>query len=141
MEPLYDKPGIAGVSRVIIVTDSLYLHQCLSSAPYWKKQKWLSMDGKPIENSDLWNEIITLRPKLRVAHEIQWSKGKTSPILKEVDRRAKDAAKCPTETDWGFRGGKVGRSKSKSKRASILFPAQGQQEVINIYRKTASGKN
>lgn len=140
LEHIRRNTPIAGVSRVIIITDSSYLHNYLRTAPYWKKQRWLSLDGKPIENSDLWDEIITLRPKLRVAHEIQWSKGKTSSILKEVDRRAKAAAKSPTETDWGFRAGKVGRSKAKSKRASTLFPAQGQEVVINIYRKRLPGK-
>jgi len=130
----------SGVSRVIVITDSLYLHDCLRRAPYWKKQKWLSLDGRPIENSDLWDEIVSLRPKLRIPHAIQWSKGKTSPILKEVDRRAKDAAKSPTEVDWGFRGGKVARSKAKIKRASTLFPAHGQEVVINIYRKRLPGK-
>jgi hypothetical protein len=47
-----------------------------------------------------------------VSLDIQWIKGKTSPILKEVDRRAKAAARHPTNIDRGFRGGKVGRSKT-----------------------------
>src|SRR5438094_5609418 len=103
------------VSRVIIVTDSLYLHDHQRRAAYWKKQKWLNLDGRPIENSSLWNELLSLRAKVRVATEIQYSKGKTSAILNEVDRRAKAAANRPTEIDRGFRGGKVARSKSKSR--------------------------
>jgi len=74
------------------------------------------------------------------ATEIQWSKGKTSAILNEVDRRAKAAANRPTEIDRGFRGGKVARSKSKSRKASTPFPARSQEVVINIYRKRLPGK-
>jgi ribonuclease HI len=126
--------------RVIIVTDSLYLHDNHRRAPTWKKQEWLSLDGRSIENPDLWNEFLSLRRKIRVPLELQWSKGKTSPILKEVDRRAKAAAQAPTEVDRGFRGGKVARSKTKSRKASTLFPAQGQEVVINIYRKRLPGQ-
>jgi hypothetical protein len=105
-----------------------------------EKQEWLSLDGRSIENPDLWNEFLSLRRKIRVPMELQWSKGKTSAILKEVDHRAKAAAQCPTETDRGFRGGKVAKSKTKSRKASTLFPAQGQEAVINIYRKRLPGK-
>src|SRR5438045_2337970 len=79
------------ISRAIIVTDSLYLHNYHRQAVNWKKQNWLNRDGRPIENSDLWNEFISVRTKIRVSLDIQWSKGKTSAILKEVDRRAKAA--------------------------------------------------
>lgn len=66
--------------------------------------------------------------------------GKSAPILKEVDRRAKAAAKQPTNVDRGFRGGKVSRSKTPGKSASTLFSARGQEAVINVYRKTLAGK-
>jgi ribonuclease HI len=137
----YIRRNALGVSRVIIVTDSLYLHNFHRQAVNWKKQNWLNRDGRPIENPDLWKEFISSRARVRVALDIQWSKGKTSAILKEVDRRAKAAAHRVLEPDRGFRGGKVARSKAKSKRASTLFPAQGQEVVINIYRKRLPGKS
>lgn len=128
------------LSRVIIITDSLYLHDNHHRAVNWKKQKWLSLDGRSIENPDLWNEFLSLRAKARVSLDIQWSKGKTSAILKDVDRRAKAAATRPIGIDRGFRPGKVARSKAKTKRASTLFPAHGQEVLINIYRKRLPGK-
>ena len=128
------------ISRVIVVTDSQYLHKYHRSAPYWKKQKWQSRDGNPIENPDLWREFLSLWAKLPVRTELAWSKGKRSDILKEVDRRAKAAAQRPMEIDRGFRGGKVARSKTKTRKASTLFPAHGQEAVINIYRKRLPGK-
>jgi ribonuclease HI len=128
------------VRRVLVVSDSMYVNDNHTRAPHWKLDKWKNLDGKPVENRDLWNELLSLRPKVRASTEIQWVRGKSSPILKEVDRRAKAAAKQPTNTDRGFRGGKVSRSKTSEKSASSLFPARGQAEVINIYRKKMADK-
>jgi len=64
-------------------------------------------------------------------------KGKKSPILKAVDSDAKAAAHQPLEKDYGFRAGKVGRSKVKGARTSaILFVGKGQEAIIHVYRKT-----
>lgn len=128
------------VRRVVIISDSMYVNDNHTRAPYWKHDKWKNLDGRPVENSDLWNELLSLRPKVRASTEIQWVRGKTSPVLKEVDRRAKAAAKQPTEIDRGFRGGKVARSKTGGKSASSLFPARGEPEIINIYRKKMASK-
>lgn len=128
------------VRRVLIVSDSMYVNDNHGRAPYWKKNKWKNLNGRPVENHDRWNEFLSLRPKVRASTEIQWVRGKSAPILQEVDRRAKAAAKQPTEIDRGFRGGKVARSKTPVKSASSLFPARGQAEVINIYRKKMADK-
>lgn len=133
-------PSSLGISRVLIVTDSLYVNDNHRRAPYWKKNKWKNLDGKPVENSDLWNEFLLLRPKVRLITEVQWIKGKSTPLLKEVDRRAKAAAKHPIHIDRGFRGGKVSRSKTQSRDASSLFQARGQENAINIYRKKMVGR-
>jgi ribonuclease HI len=129
-----------GVQRVIIITDSLYISESHRRAPYWKKEKWKNLDGRPLENADLWNEFLLSRSKVRVSMDIQLTKGKSSPVLKEVDRIAKAAARQPTEVDRGFRGGKVARSKTAGKAASTLFPASGQEATVNIYRKKYAGK-
>lgn len=126
--------------RIIIISDSQYVNDNHRRAPYWKKNGWKNADGKPVENADLWNELLLLRPKVRTSTEIRWAKGKSAPILKEVDRRAKAAAKRPTNVDRGFRGGKVARSKTPGRSASTLFSAGGQELVINVYRKKLAGK-
>lgn len=126
--------------RIIVITDSLYVNDNHHRAPYWKKNGWKNADGKPVENADLWNELLLLRPKVRTSTEIQWVKGKSAPILKEVDRRAKAAARRPTNVDRGFRGGKVARSKTPGRSASTLFSARGQELAINVYRKKLAGR-
>ena len=126
--------------RIIVISDSMYLNDSHRRAPYWKKNGWKNADGKLVENEDLWNELLLLRPKVRTSTEIQWVKGKSAPILKEVDRRAKAAAKQPTNVDRGFRGGKVARSRTPGRSASTLFSARGQELVINVYRKKPAGR-
>jgi ribonuclease HI len=128
------------LQRVLIVTDALYVHSYYRHAPNWRGNGWRTSDGRPVENADLWKGFLSAQSKVGVRTEIHWSKGKTTPVLNEVDRAAKYAARHPSETDWGFRPGKVARSKITVKGASAPFPASGQEAVICIYRKSSVGK-
>ena len=91
---------------------------------------WRNLDGKPVENRDLWKRLLSIRAKVTVRTDLKWMLGKKSAILKSVDKAAKIAASQPWKTDLGFKGGKVGRSKGGSKRAAGLFPATGQDAVL-----------
>ncbi len=86
-----------------------------------------------MENKDLWKEMLSIRRGLRVRVDVEWTKGKKSPILKAVDRSAKAAAAMPAREDWGFRSGKIGRSKNNVNQAAKMFPATGQEAIIRIY--------
>jgi ribonuclease HI len=129
------------IQRVQIVTDSRYVHDNIPRLEEWRRNKWKNRYGRPIENDNLWKRFLTLRhAKLGLRIDFEWKKGKKSPILKAVDAAAKAAAHQPWERDFGFRGGKVGRSKVKSARASaILFPASGQEAIIHVYRSRLVG--
>jgi ribonuclease HI len=130
-----------GIQRVIIVTDSKYVYENWSRAHFWKANGWRNASGRPVENPDVWKELLYIRPKVRVRTEIVWRKGKTTPILKEVDRCAKRAADQPWNTDRGFREGKIARSTLGPRNASTLFPARGQEATIRVYRSGMVGKN
>lgn len=121
------------VTRVLIVTDSLYIHDNQHLGPQWRRAGWKNRFGRPIENSDLWKKFLSMRARRMIRTEITWRKGKKTPILRLVDQAAKNASKNPTKADRGFRGGKVARSKVKGGSAS-LCPARGQEEIIRIYR-------
>jgi ribonuclease HI len=121
------------LERVLIVTDSLYVHKNQNMPSQWRREGWKNRFGKPIENSDLWKRFLSVRGRTRIRTEIIWRKGKKSLILNRVDKAAKNASKNPTKVDRGFRGGKVARSRVKGASAS-LYPANGQREIIRIYR-------
>jgi ribonuclease HI len=129
------------VERVQIVTDSKYVHDWFFLAERWRKNGWRNLDGKPVENRDLWKQLLSVRSKVTVRTELKWMPGKKSPILKSVDRAAKIAASQPWETDRGFKSGKVGRSTEGSRRAAASFLAKGQHSVIRIYRSKLVGSD
>jgi len=127
------------VERVMIFTDSLYVYDNYKQAGEWRKNDWKNRYGKPIENPDLWKRFLSVRSKVNVRTEIHWKKGKKSPILKAVDRAAKEAAKNPRKIDRGFRGGKVARSKVLG-GSSSMYVANGQCVTIRVYRSGIIGK-
>lgn len=131
--------GELGAQRVIVFTDSQYVYDCHRLAAAWRGNGWQNRDGRPIENVDLWRRFLAVRQGVRVRVDIRWKKGKTSPILKEVDRAAKAAGKNPRRRDFGFRSGKIARSMAPAGSAS-LYPADGGEATIRVYRTALIGK-
>lgn len=140
MEWLQAESGSKKFTRAIIITDSEYVYTNYKNAQYWKANGWRNSDGKPYENQDLWDILLKLRQKIRFHHEIVWEKGKSRPILVRVDAIAKQGSGNPTETDFGYRGGKFTASRTNSKKAATLFPAQEQEALVRIYKKGIYGK-
>jgi len=129
--------NVLGVQRVQIVTDSLYVYDNIPRADHWRRDGWKNRYGRPIENSDLWQRFLSVRRRVKVRTDFVWQKGKKSPILKAIDSDAKAAARTPWERDYGFKEGKVGKSKMRHGRtAAQLFPAMSQSAIVHIYRKT-----
>lgn len=122
--------------RILIVTDSIYVCENLREAQNtWKSNEWCNSEGRPIENSDLWKLLLSLLTKIGIRVDIEWKKGKTTPIQREVDHLAKSASRAvPERKDRGFVHGKIARTKM-SGIAAELFPARGQEAVIRIYKK------
>jgi ribonuclease HI len=133
LEYVRERGSTLGVQRVQIITDSKYVCDHQNVVPRWRANRWKTLSGRPVENSDLWKRFLTVRSAVKVRSDILWRKGKKSLILKSVDRAAKEAGKSPSKPDRGFRTGKIGRSKVKG-GASSLYPAAGQEKVIYIYK-------
>jgi ribonuclease HI len=141
LEHLQDHGSGYRVERVQIITDSKYVHKHIGTAELWRDNGWKRVSGAPLENADLWKRFLSLRSRrLKLRVEFYWAAGKKTPILKKVDKAAKAAAQNPWETDWGFRGGKVARSKAAEKGAAAPFPASGQTATIRIYRSRSLSK-
>lgn len=129
----------AGVSRVQIITDSQYITKYINLAHTWKKNGWRNQHGEPRENWDLWNQLLSALSKAGIRVTFHWAPGKTTPLLKAVDKAAKRAAKRGgPEVDRGFRPGIVARSMVEG--AASRFPARGQTATIRIYRKDVMAK-
>jgi ribonuclease HI len=124
-------------SRVQIFSDSQYLVNGQRSARFWKKAKWRTLAGRPIENSDLWDEFLPAMSKAGVRVDIIKVVNKSTPLLKFVDRLAKHAAKSQPRKDHGLVVGKIGRAKIKG--TSTLYPASNQVLVARIVRSKTVG--
>lgn len=140
-EWLQNKSNCRGVRRAIIITDSQYVYNNYKNVGYWKKNSWKASSGKPYENSDLWDTFLKEKAKVALNVEIEWEKGKTKTILLRVDKLAKEGAKHPTRNDYGYQSGKIAGTRTGIKKAALLFPANGQEITIRVYRKSVYGKN
>ncbi len=125
-----------GVQHVQIVSDSKYVFDNYHRAAGWSTNGWRNVHGRPLENIDLWKDLLRVRRKLgfRVRVEVKLIAGKSTPVTKMVDQEAKAAAALPTEVDRGFRSGKIGRAKSNTGKAAKLFAAAGQEITIRVYQ-------
>lgn len=124
-------------SRVQIFSDSQYVVNGQSSAPSWKKAKWRTAVGRPIDNWDLWKKFLSAKSKAGIRIDICKVQNKSTPLLKQVDKLAKGAAKSHTRIDRGFVVGKIGRAKIKG--AATMFPAANQVLVVRIVSSKAVG--
>lgn len=128
-------------TRVIIITDSDYVYSNHNNAQYWKDNDWKNADGKPYENHELWDVFLKERQKTKVRVDIVWEKGKTRPVLLRVDALAKQGAKNPTKTDYGFQSGKFTAPRTANKKGATLYSPNGSELLIRVYRKHVYGKN
>ncbi|HEY4222728.1 MAG TPA: ribonuclease HI [Myxococcota bacterium] len=87
--------GLRALKRpcaVLVVTDSNYVVKGMSEWRHgWIKRGWKKADGKPVENRDLWEELVAAAGKHTV--KWQWVKGHAGHLENErVDAAANGAA-------------------------------------------------
>ncbi len=87
--------SINSVNKVYVFTDSMYVSDNLNRAKYeWPKQRWNNRDGRPVENADLWKDLVKQIKKVQRGVEFRWVKGHAKNTYnKAVDKLAKQSAK------------------------------------------------
>lgn len=119
--------------RAIIVTDSDYVYSGHNDVNSWQGNGWQTQSGFDVQNRDLWREYLSLRRNVAMNFRIEWARGKSTEILKEVDKLAKHAASYPTYKDLGYQPGRVSRSKVKDGKLTTTFPNTGEKKIIHVY--------
>jgi ribonuclease HI len=117
----------------VIYTDSLYVYEGSTLALYRQGGQAANREGRPLANPDLWKEFLRARFRIPFRVPLKWFPGKSTPLLRQVDKLAKKAATIPTETDYGYRPGTVAHRFTPGRSAATAFPAQGQSATIRIY--------
>ena len=124
-----------GVTCVLVVTDSDYVRGFIGIAPIWKRNGWRNRDRQPIQNADLWDDLLKARAKAGIRVEFVWEAGKSTGIGKRVDKLAKAAAKRGgRDRDRGYKPAAFCRSMVKG-GVALRYPASGQIAVIRCYAK------
>src|SRR5258708_4244185 len=95
LEMARDHPTLEAVNEVWIYTDSMYVTDNVLNAMFeWHKSKWTNRSGRPIENSELWKELVQAVKKVPRKVRFQWVKGHSKNAHnKAVDKLAKQSAR------------------------------------------------
>lgn len=84
-------------------------------------------------------QFLSARAKAGIRVDFGRVPGKSTPLLKIVDRAAKRAAESGTELDRGLIVGKIGRAKTKG-GAATMYPAACQVVAMRVYASRVVGK-
>jgi len=83
-----------GIPEVRIFTDSNYVKNGITKwIINWKKNGWVTSQGTPVKNKELWIQIDTLRTKMKMI-DWRWVKAHNGhPQNEAVDTLARECAK------------------------------------------------
>lgn len=144
--------GLATLKRpctVTIFTDSQYLRQGITTwVKSWQRNGWRTRNGQPVENQDLWEELLAQVAR----HDVtwRWVRGHQGDPLNEradaLARRARTGAAAPShhaassspeaaatalpEVALYCRGACQGNP-GPGGYAAVIAPAQGEPHVIS----------
>jgi ribonuclease HI len=87
---------LGSFTRVMVYTDSMYVHQHFQTAIYrWSKSRYTRMGGAPVLHAEMWIELVALAQRLPVPVEISWIRRRSCEHASAVDRMAKESARRP----------------------------------------------
>ncbi len=122
-------------TKIDIYTDSQYVIDNLNRAIFeWSKNGWMTRGGPPVQNAELWQdllrELVRLRRTKRV--DIKWAKGHSAsnPHNKAADTLAKESAKRPVRPQ--LVPGTVRRKKTAHRTEQGSVGMLGQRLQIRI---------
>lgn len=118
--------------RIVFFTDSQYVVNGYDSARFnWPRDGWMTRDGNPVANADLWKELLKVAHRSGLPVEFKWVKGhKSSPHNRAVDKLAKNSAANRTGRQLSIV--KVRRKKSDRLVAVGSVRMKGQRVTIRI---------
>ncbi len=118
-----------------LYSDSQYVVDGSKSIIYWRKNSWKLSSGDTPLNLDLWKEMIKLLEHLKYNVGIEKVKGKSTDMLKEVDKLAKKAARSPGYIDFGYNPGTTARSINQNKKPAEPLTLFDKEIAVRFYRK------
>ena len=118
--------------KVIVNTDSMYVTENFNRAKYeWPTTKWLTRDGAPVANAEIWKNLVKKSQKLGMPVHFQWVKGhKSSAGNKAADKMAERSAKGPLRPPLTVVSVRRKKSDKAVQRGSVIL--SGQHLTVRI---------
>jgi ribonuclease HI len=119
-------------NKIIMHTDSKYVAECYRLALFqWPTKRWRKVGGAPVQNTELWKELISQVKRISRRVEIEWTKGHSdNPHNRRADRLAKDSAKMPRKEKRVVVSVRRKLSPNKTKPGCVVM--RGQKVLIRI---------
>jgi len=132
LKQISNQPIPIKYNAVEIRTDSRYIVDNINNAKYnWSRNKWLNKHGRPIENAQLWKDLIKAIKATNCRIEFKWVKGHSKdPDNKVVDKLAKQSAKALLNSP--LKHVKLRRKKSNKLTRVGSVEMKGQRISIRI---------
>lgn len=123
---------LSNFPKIIINTDSRYVVDNLNNAKFaWRKKRWLTWEGTPVANAQLWKELVKAIAAVRCRVDIRWVKGhKASIHNRAADRLAKASAKSSIQGPLTVTSVRRKKTTQSIERGSVEL--SGQRLTIRI---------
>ncbi len=124
------------IKQVVIRTDSRYVVDNYRNAlGSWRTRRWKNLQGRPIENTDLWKCFVRAYGGVHKRVEVQWVKGHGKGRAKDAynvraDKLAKGSAKSPLSQRVFRSSVRHKISHERTLRGSVTI--SGQRMIIYI---------
>ena len=119
--------------KIIVFSDSAYLVNGYQSARYrWPADGWMKAEGGPVDNAELWQELLKAAHNTGKRVDVRQIPGKSSLHSKAVDKLAKASAKGHLNPPLSPT--RVRRSRSSAQVSIGSVPMKGQ--TMTIYLRT-----
>lgn len=132
LEGAVDHPSFDAVDRICVFTDSMYVKDNVNRAKFeWSTQRWCNRNSRPVENAELWKQLVRILQKIRKRVDFEWVKGHAKDVHnKAVDKLAKQSAKGLLQRPLKVTS--VRRKQSALKVKPGCVPMRGQTLPIGI---------
>jgi ribonuclease HI len=123
--------------KIIVFTDSMYVAGYHEAALYtWSQNGWLDRNGGLVSNATEWQDLVRLIKRARGRGkqvEFRWVRGKTTPMGKRVDKRAKASAEAPLQRQ--VRPARIRRKRTRRPMERGSVRMEGQRLTIRIVKE------
>lgn len=145
LEIACDHPMMDMVNEVWLYTDSMYVTNNIPNAMFgWQKLRWMNRSGRPIENTELWKELIRVVKRVPRRVRFQWVKGHSKNAHnKAVDKLAKQSARgvlnkslrvATVRRKKTDRSAQVGSVKMESQTMSVRIITDTYMRTQKLYK-------